>query len=73
MKRVKRDLVDKRQEARAYRNVRYTDQKWDKQWYLVSITWPCGEHLAAILANNSGNDVSNDVSDNAMKSHQWGD
>jgi len=34
--REKRDLIDKREETLAYRNVRYDDSDWDKEWYLVS-------------------------------------
>jgi len=34
--RVKRDFVhDKREEERAYREARYDDENWSRQWYLV--------------------------------------
>ncbi|KAI0226871.1 Neuroendocrine convertase 1 [Lamellibrachia satsuma] len=32
--REKRDLIDKREETLAYRNVRYDDSDWNKEWYL---------------------------------------
>jgi len=36
--RVKRDFIDKRaQEERVYRSVSFSDPKWAKEWYLVSI------------------------------------
>lgn len=35
--REKRDLIDKREETLAYRNVRYDDSDWNKEWYLVSL------------------------------------
>ena len=36
IRRVKRDLVhDKREEERAYREARYDDENWTRQWYLV--------------------------------------
>ena len=33
--RVKRDLVDKREEERAYRETGFDDDYWQRQWYLV--------------------------------------
>jgi len=35
-KRVKRDLIEKRDEERAYQGLNFDDEYWDKQWYLVS-------------------------------------
>ena len=36
LRRVKRDFVhDKREEERAYREARYDDENWARQWYLV--------------------------------------
>ena len=32
--RVKRDFIDKREEEKAYRNVRFSDREWNNQWYL---------------------------------------
>ena len=35
---MKRDFIDKRaQEDRVYRSVAFSDPKWAKEWYLVSI------------------------------------
>jgi hypothetical protein len=33
--REKRDLVDKREEERAYREAGFDDDYWQRQWYLV--------------------------------------
>ncbi len=36
--RIKRDFIDKRaQEDRVYRSVSFSDPKWNKEWYLVSL------------------------------------
>ena len=38
LRRVKRDLIhDKREEERAYRQARYDDENWSRQWYLVGL------------------------------------
>lgn len=35
--RVKRDLIEKREEEVAYQGVRYDDVYWLQQWYLVGV------------------------------------
>lgn len=40
--RVKRDYLDKRaHEDRVYRSVTFSDPKWNKEWYLVSVQLLC--------------------------------
>ena len=35
MLRVKRDLITKRDEDRAYREIQFADDYWNAEWYLV--------------------------------------
>ena len=37
IERQKRDLISKRDELRAYREVRFQDKDWNDEWYLVSV------------------------------------
>ena len=64
IRRVKRDFVhDKREEERAYRQARYDDENWTRQWYLVrrSLQATCALSTLAFFGPENGSQSATNV------------